>query len=866
MSDNIVRLQIKVSGSDTFKEVEVSADELAKAIAQVKKKTEELQNSLINANQIAQAFEQVGAAVQSLQSVMHDLTDSYAVQSAAEARLEQMMRNTMDATDDEIQSIKDLAAEQQKLGVIGDEVILSGAQELATYMQKKESLEALIPVMDDMIAQQYGFNASAESAVSVAQMLGKVFAGETGALKRLGYTFDEAQEAVLKYGTEEEKVAMLTEVVGQIVDGTNAKLAATPYGSIVQTRMAIGDLKEELGKMVAPAMNAVDKIASISIAVAGIGRGIGTVKAAGAAIKGLTSNLRTATAAQKGLNAAMKANVILAVASAVATLVAVLVTLARKSRDATDGMESLKEANEAYKSAASQAKAEIDTETAALKDLMDQGKDTAEAIRKLNEKYGEAFGYHQTAADWYDTLTNKSLAYCKQLGYEAKAKSLSASIGAKLVEIDDLKATLPQGDWKWDASAKKYRDYSTNLTIRYADRDTHIKLAQIANLEKQVEDGEKAMNAAWQEAANAADQLKGNVDGATESVSWQTMSYEDLGKAIKDQTDKLKKYADASSTEAQQEKATLAAMQERYQQLGEDLGLVTKRVKDLNDEIKRTPVKLIPTLQPIAPTTIGKPDETFAPAPGTLNNVQTIFHFNQALAELEEKHLHASKEQLPIIDGQIVLVKSLRDEFEGINKINIGDALTQGWSGLKGIGNSIRDIKDALTETDNAWDALTQTIDGFISLFQSMQQVIEITDAITAATEALGIAKTAETAITKASANAKMEDAAAGAASSVAAIPIVGAFMVGAAVGAVIASLSSLPKFANGALVYGPTLGLMGEYSGAGSNPEVIAPLNKLRAMIGEGGGGKSEVKFRIEGRELVGILNKQNNIYTRSK
>jgi len=582
MSDNIVRLQIKVSGSDTFKEVEVSADELAKAIAQVKKKTEELQNSLINANQIAQAFEQVGAAVQSLQSVMHDLTDSYAVQSAAEARLEQMMRNTMDATDDEIQSIKDLAAEQQKLGVIGDEVILSGAQELATYMQKKESLEALIPVMDDMIAQQYGFNASAESAVSVAQMLGKVFAGETGALKRLGYTFDEAQEAVLKYGTEEEKVAMLTEVVGQIVDGTNAKLAATPYGSIVQTRMAIGDLKEELGKMVAPAMNAVDKIASISIAVAGIGRGIGTVKAAGAAIKGLTSNLRTATAAQKGLNAAMKANVILAVASAVATLVAVLVTLARKSRDATDGMESLKEANEAYKSAASQAKAEIDTETAALKDLMDQGKDTAEAIRKLNEKYGEAFGYHQTAADWYDTLTNKSLAYCKQLGYEAKAKSLSASIGAKLVEIDDLKATLPQGDWKWDASAKKYRDYSTNLTIRYADRDTHIKLAQIANLEKQVEDGEKAMNAAWQEAANAADQLKGNVDGATESVSWQTMSYEDLGKAIKDQTDKLKKYADASSTEAQQEKATLAAMQERYQQLGEDLGLVTKRPQRRN--------------------------------------------------------------------------------------------------------------------------------------------------------------------------------------------------------------------------------------------------------------------------------------------
>ena len=269
MSD-IVKLQIKITGSDSFKEVEVSAKELAEAIDAVKKRSPELNEKLLNANQIAQTIDQVGSAIQSLHSVMRGLTDAYAVQSAAEARLEQMMRNTMGATDDEIQSIKDLAAEQQKLGVIGDEVILSGAQELATYMQKKESLEALIPVMDDMIAQQYGYNASAESAVSVAQMLGKVFAGETGALKRLGYTFDEAQEAVLKYGTEEEKVAMLTEVVGQIVDGTNAKLAATPYGQIVNARNAFGDLKETLGEMVAPAMNAVEGLANVTIALSGI--------------------------------------------------------------------------------------------------------------------------------------------------------------------------------------------------------------------------------------------------------------------------------------------------------------------------------------------------------------------------------------------------------------------------------------------------------------------------------------------------------------------------------------------------------------------------------------------------------------------
>lgn len=41
-----------------------------------------------------------------------------------------------------------------------------------------------------------------------------------------------------------------------------------------------------------------------------------------------------------------------------------------------------------------------------------------------------------------------------------------------------------------------------------------------------------------------------------------------------------------------------------------------------------------------------------------------------------------------------------------------------------------------------------------------------------------------------------------------------------------------ISRFANGGIVSGPTLGLMGEYAGAKSNPEVISPLDKLNSMI----------------------------------
>lgn len=63
------------------------------------------------------------------------------------------------------------------------------------------------------------------------------------------------------------------------------------------------------------------------------------------------------------------------------------------------------------------------------------------------------------------------------------------------------------------------------------------------------------------------------------------------------------------------------------------------------------------------------------------------------------------------------------------------------------------------------------------------------------------------------------------------------------------------PKFANGGIVSGPTLGLMGEYPGARSNPEVIAPLDKLKGLIGGGGGGT--LTARISGNDLLILMNK---------
>lgn len=195
-------------------------------------------------------FQAVQNTVGKIASAAREYKAANLRQVEAETRLAQVMRNTIGASDEEIQSIKDLASAQQKLGIIGDEVQLAGAQELGTYVAKKDTLAKLIPAMNDMIAQQYGFNATQESAVNIATMMGKVMEGQVGALSRYGYSFTEAQEQILKFGTEEQKAATLAEVVRQAVGGVNEALAATPEGKMKQVSNAMGDIKERIGNII----------------------------------------------------------------------------------------------------------------------------------------------------------------------------------------------------------------------------------------------------------------------------------------------------------------------------------------------------------------------------------------------------------------------------------------------------------------------------------------------------------------------------------------------------------------------------------------------------------------------------------------
>jgi len=79
--------------------------------------------------------------------------------------------------------------------------------------------------------------------------------------------------------------------------------------------------------------------------------------------------------------------------------------------------------------------------------------------------------------------------------------------------------------------------------------------------------------------------------------------------------------------------------------------------------------------------------------------------------------------------------------------------------------------------------------------------------------------------------------------------------------------LSGFGAFANGGIVSAPTMGLVGEYPGARSNPEVIAPLSKLKGMLGNNNNASNVQvggSFELRGQDLIVALERANSTRNR--
>lgn len=182
--------------------------------------------------------------------VSKECTQAYTTQFNAEQKLTTAMKANLNATDNQITSIKKLTSAQQELGVVGDEAQLAGVAQLSMYKLQISSIEKLIPAMNDLIVARDGLNASVGTATDMGKKFAETLNGETESLKEVGIYFTEAEKKILQYGTEADKVNLIIQKVNNTVGNMNANMADTPLGQIQQLNNLMGDIKEQIGQIV----------------------------------------------------------------------------------------------------------------------------------------------------------------------------------------------------------------------------------------------------------------------------------------------------------------------------------------------------------------------------------------------------------------------------------------------------------------------------------------------------------------------------------------------------------------------------------------------------------------------------------------
>ena len=894
MSQVTFIIKLLVDGKEKIVEAKTDVSKLADEFEKAKSGATKFRDKLLEFNQTAQSFQNLASGLQQLSGAFGQFTQAYADQEAAETRLANNMRNTMDAREEDIQSIKDLCAAQQQLGVIGDEVQLAGAQELATYLTMKDGLQTLIPVMNDMLAQQYGLNATQEQAQTIASMLGKVMDGQVGALSRYGYKFDEAQEQVLKFGTEQQRVAVLAEVVSSAVGGSNEALAATPSGQIKQAANNFGDLKEKIGAVTVHLQSYLNVFAQIGMAASGFTNLASGAAGALRAIRDLTAGTRALAAAQgaartitlgfaattRVLTAAMRGATIGAttlkvairglmaatgVGLAIAALTWALEKLFFSSDEAADGLDGvsdasqrLQQAQEAMTGTYSRAVAEIEGEKQKLQELMKAKADTSGAVQELNNKYGASFGYYKTAKEWYDALIAKSEDYCMQLAYEAQARVLMEQKAANQIKLREILEKRRQMRENGTDKEKYSTTVMTNLgatiggghtATRYTKEYNDLNTAGWALVNENNEINQKLKFAADERNKHLKNLGSPTAPPKPTGGKGTPQTVYDKGSLgyIDQELEKLRKKRIAVTVDADR-----LALDEQIADLEREKLELEFRPKmegwqELDKELRAKGISLEgKEAQPIGVPVVLKPAD-----------VQRQMDWMPKAKPLDTSTPDYKRSRYDFLGQQ---AQRVQQDFE-IGIIGENEALRAIEdinAALRGLGLNEIEIPLQTENVDKAKKKFEGATDAVGQMGQSLAglgSALELPELNIAGTIAQAIATMAQ-GYAQASAQAS-------------ALGPWG-WIAFAATGlaqltAMIASVKQATAFAQGGIVSGPTMALVGEYAGASNNPEVIAPLDKLRSMIGPQEGISGRVVFKIEGRSLRGVLEREQHHLARS-
>ena len=262
-------------------------------------------------------------------------------------------------------------------------------------------------------------------------------------------------------------------------------------------------------------------------------------------------------------------------------------------------------------------------------------------------------------------------------------------------------------------------------------------------------------------------------------------------------------------------------------------------------------------------------------------NLATLGGIQNRIAELKKEQQAASSEQAIALEREIRLLQQRKQEIENTIKIGVAtspnlDTLLPGTFDGMGTGTLSIPLQFDTNALKRSWQQAKTQFDEMrrdVTITAKQMEGI-LTNSVASFADSLGQAITSgnglEALKTMLSAMMDMlsqfgQALIAAGTASIALKAVswngIGAIIAGgalvAATAAAKAALQNATAFADGGIVSGPTYALVGEYAGARSNPEVIAPLDKLRSLITPAymDPGSFRLETKVRGRDLYVML-----------
>lgn len=191
--------------------------------------------------------------------------------------------------------ITEKASEIQSRGIYGDEAMIAAGTEFVTYFGDTDAIEMMMDTLADYaMGMSGGGEIGSQEMVNYATNLGKLMSGSYDAMTKKGFELSDTQKAIIEgmaaqvaalgeeyadMSGDMQAAAAISQVVEESWSGLYESMSNTPESKIIQLNNAWGDMKENIGGQLYPALvNIIEIIESnwgnIEIIIQGIINGL----------------------------------------------------------------------------------------------------------------------------------------------------------------------------------------------------------------------------------------------------------------------------------------------------------------------------------------------------------------------------------------------------------------------------------------------------------------------------------------------------------------------------------------------------------------------------------------------------------------